>query len=314
MKRASAFGAKPVLAEAIELYHKRSICSHFHLSVLIGARIGAERLQADDCSTAGDGTQGYSHLRGIRPEAAALGEDVGCSAAAKLSNEEGHLVRRITPLLAPSTTDCTKGPHGVSHHVFGSKPLLTRRGTSVRGEPSTSWRPLLITINQHGQSQQRRSRQRDGRNGPFQRSGSFRSSISNFEMTRKRNVSSSAAYSQALSPSGAVKGLGLLPTVLLKRARGRPNRLDVAQPISQPTMRPPRASQVALPRGRVRTSRTQRGRIGRRATARRDTKGRARARTSHQQLESSPPPLRRDFISTLHLVVKIERTNRTGMK
>ena len=112
LKRASAFGAKPVLAEAIELYHKRSICSHFHLSVLIGARIGAERLQADDCSTAGDGTQGYSHLRGIRPEAAALGEDVGCSAAAKLSNEEGHLVRRITPLLAPSTTDCTKGPHG----------------------------------------------------------------------------------------------------------------------------------------------------------------------------------------------------------
>ena len=98
LKRASAFGTKPVLAEAIELYHKRSIFSHFHLSVLIGARIGAGRLQADDCSTAGDGTQGYSHLRGIRPEAAALGEDVGCSAAAKLSNEEGHLVRRITPL------------------------------------------------------------------------------------------------------------------------------------------------------------------------------------------------------------------------
>ena len=94
LKRASAFGTKPVLAEAIELYHKRSICSHFHLSVLIGARIGAERLQADDCSTAGDGTQGYSHLRGIRPEAAALGEDVGCSAAAKLSNEEGHLVNQ----------------------------------------------------------------------------------------------------------------------------------------------------------------------------------------------------------------------------
>ena len=152
LKRASAFGTKPVLAEAIELYPKRSICSHFHLSVLIGARIGAERLQADDCSTAGDGTRGYSHLRGIRPEAAALGEDVGCSAAAKLSNEEGHLVRRITPLLAPSTTDCTKGPHGVSHRVFGSKPLLMRRGTSVRGEPSTSWRPLLITINQHCKS------------------------------------------------------------------------------------------------------------------------------------------------------------------
>ena len=151
LKRASALGTRPVLAEAIELYHKRSICSHFHLSVLIGARIGAERLQADDCSTAGDGTQGYSHLRGIRPEAAALGEDVGCSAAAKLSNEEGHLEllgapdhSSPAPSTACSTTDCTKGPHGVSHHVFGSKPLLTRRGTSVRGEPSTSWRPLLM--------------------------------------------------------------------------------------------------------------------------------------------------------------------------
>ena len=34
---------RTVLAEAIELYefyHKRSICSHFYLSVLIGARIG----------------------------------------------------------------------------------------------------------------------------------------------------------------------------------------------------------------------------------------------------------------------------------
>ena len=96
LKRASAFGTKPVLAEAIELYHKRSICSHFHLSVLIGARIGAERFQADDCSAAGDGTQGYSHLGGNHSE-----KTWGALPPRSYRTRRGTwCVRRITPLSA----------------------------------------------------------------------------------------------------------------------------------------------------------------------------------------------------------------------